>query len=223
MAEDTSNGKLVLHYVNFLKNAFVSVLQAAFGSDFTPEEYRYAADGVGGRQLTIYRGFSNRPTKFPIIIVESDEGDVSNDKLGDEAIREEPAPEPADQSVMVFAVFAGNMTLPIRIHIEAETTTDREMLTDLVAFYVRYAFKNLFHKYNFSYLRISAGEDGEEDSPASSTGKIFKGVVRVTCFAEYEQKVSLAFLDIIENINLDGLLVGSSPSDAIPVFDEPEV
>ena len=208
-----ADSKLLLHYSTYVKNAFCVCLQQAFANAYTPEEYRYSPD-ITKRQLSIYTAFPKRTSKWPLIVVESGRGDISIDKLGEEIVREEYDDNTGSEN---WAEFSGNMTIPITLHIMAETTSDRNMITDLCAIFVRYVFRSLFAKYRISYLRIDAGEDGEEENKTASTGRIFKGLVEVSCFMEFEQKIDLSMYDEIQEIDLSGILAGTSAQDQTPI------
>ncbi len=206
------DSKLIIRYSNYLKNAFCVVLQTALSDEFTPEAYRYS-ESVQDRQVSIYKAFPRRTTKYPIIWVEAGAGTLPVDKLGDDEIVDE-----SENS----ATYAGDMTIPMKISIEAETPTDRDFLTDLIAIYVRYVFRELFHRYQIHYIGIEGGEEGEEDRDSSKTGKVFKGFVSVQCFVHFNQEIDKRLIEKIESIDLSQATIGTNTEDQTPLFGPEE-
>ena len=209
MAEPALTHALELRFTNYVKNAFIEAIRVSFAHPFTPEQYRYDLKDPKKRQISIYRGWPKRVTKYPSILVESDPGDFSISTLDQEEAYsiEDRNGEETD------IVYAGVMVLPVRLTILAKSATDREKLTDLLSIYVRFVFRDKFYKSNIPYLDISSGEDGEEVVDGEV---IHKGRVTVRCQTEFHQKIDLTLLDAVAAINIAGILYGSQASDLQP-------
>ncbi len=204
-----ADGLLILQYTNFLKLAFVKVLQTAFAHPVTPEEYRYAPEREGGeRQISIYRAWPKRTVMYPLIMVEVEPGDVSITQLGQEIIKQE-----FDGVKLMANWYGGTVNIPVRLTVYAKTTTDREMLTDLLAIYVRYIFRDLFALNRIEYLDISI-DSSEEDRQGVP---IFIGTVDVRCQMEFEQKIDMTLYDDIQKVSLEGLKYGTDAGDLTPI------
>jgi len=202
--------ELDLRFTNYVKNAFVTALREAFANDATPKEYRYS-EIQAESQIGIYRAFPKKiAAKYPCILVETDPGDVSITTLGSE----EAYDIFNEAGLHTGRVYAGTMQIPVKLSILAETTTDREKLTDLVSVYVRFVFRDLFYKYNMPYLGISAGEAGEEGAGESRV--IYKGEVTVRLQTEFQQKIDMGVYDAVLAINLGEVNVGSKTADLQP-------
>jgi hypothetical protein len=201
-----------LRFTNYVKNAFVLALREAFAHEATPVEYRYNSTDKAKSQISIFRAFPKRSdVKFPVILVEVESGDFSISSLS----HEESYEIQDGNGLVTDVVYSGVMTIPVALTILTETTTDREKLTDLVAIYTRFVFRDLFYKYNMPYLGLDAGEDGEDTS--SANGKvIYKGKVRVRLQTEFAQKVDMSLYAAVNSINLEQVLMGSSATDAQP-------
>ena len=200
---------LELRYTNYVKNAFILAIRTAFAHPFTPEQYRYHLIEAAKRQIAVYRGWPKRQTKYPAILVETDPGDFSISTVGHEEAYtlQNNAGEDSD------IVYAGVMTIPVKLTILAKTATDREKLTDLLSIYVRFVFRDKFYLANIPYLDINSGEAGEDVVDGEV---IYKGQVTVRCQTEFQQKIDLTLLAAVNAINLDGVLFGTSSADLQP-------
>jgi hypothetical protein len=209
MAEPELTYALELRYTNYVKNAFILLIRAAFAHPFTPEQFRYHLTDASKRQLAIYRGWPKRQTKYPAILVETESGDFSISTVG----QEEAYDIVDDNGLVKDVVYAGVMSIPVRLTVLTKTATDREKLTDLLSIYVRFVFREKFYKSNIPYLDISSGEDGEETVDGEV---IYKGRVTVRCQTEFQQKIDQSLLDAVEIINIEPILYGSQTSDLQP-------
>ena len=205
---------LELRYVNYVKLAFVRVLRAAFAHECTPEEYRYNTD-TNKSHIAIYRAFPKKSPKYPALLVQTAGGEAGPTSLGNEEVYER---FDLDTDELLGKVVAGQLWLPTSITILAETTTDREKLTDLVTIYMRYVFMGFFQREQLSYLRVDAGEDGEEVIGAR---RIFKGKVSTRVQVEFDQFIDQSLFDLIETISLKDVRYGSKESD-LQSNNEPE-
>lgn len=209
MADPELTYALELRFTNYVKNAFILAIRAAFAHVFTPEQYRYHLTDPRKRQISIYRGWPKRQTKFPAILVETDPGDFSVSTVGQEEayiLRDE-------SGVDTDIVYAGIMVLPVQLTVLAKSATDREKLTDLLSIYVRFVFRDKFYKSNIPYIGINAGESGEETVDGET---IYSGKITVTCQTEFAQKIDLSLLDAVNAIDLSGVLLGTVNADLQP-------
>lgn len=201
-----NDGSLELRYTNYVKNAFVKAVREAFGHEATTKDYRYSTTEADS-QLAIYRGFPKRgPVKYPCILVEAEVGDISISTLGDEMYY-----EVLDEDGLVTNyMYSGTMNINVRMTVYADTTTDREKITDLLSIYTRFVFIDLFKKYNMPYLNIRAGDAGED---IEGDRVLYKGEVTVTLQTEFMQKIDMSLYDAVTTINLEDMKYGSSSSD----------
>lgn len=188
--------RFIVEQSNFLKRAFVSVLRTVFSDESIAEEYRYSPDRAK-RQLSIFRAFPKRITSLPCIIVETDISDVSIKQLGEEIV-EQILDD--DGKTVLGRIYGGVCWVPVKITIMAKTTTDREMLTDLVSSYIRFAARPLFAKNRVEYLDIQAGEAGDE--PLSEKDRMFIGTVDVKCQTEFRSLIDMSIYAKIQKISL---------------------
>ena len=199
------NSGIDLRLVTKVKTSFVVALREALGHPSAPPQYHYDVDDTK-RQVSIYVGWSNRIVKFPVIIVETGNSDVSISSLDGE----EGYPLTDSNGIDQYIVYTGVMSIPVQITIFADTMTDRDALTELVAFYIRFVFKDLFNLQNMPYLGINANAKGEE----VKDGKVrYKGDVTVTVQGGFTQQVDLSLLDYFNNINLDDIMYGTNNAD----------
>lgn len=202
--------ELELRFTNYVKNCFVTAIRTAFANSYTPAEYRYSPNQAE-TQIGIYRAFPQKiAAKYPCILVSSGEASTSISTLN-----QEQSYEVYDNSgTLTDLVFSGVMSIPVRLSILAETTTDREKLTDLLSIYVRFVFRDLFYKYNMPYLDIQAGEEGE-NIIGDGSKVIYKGFVNVRLQTEFNQKISMELYEAITGIqfNTD---YGTDPSNLQP-------
>ena len=218
--------RLIYGHTNFIKLAFVRLLQAAFSHESVPKEYRWAPakgdkrPGVksaqGQRQLWIYRASPNRETGLPAIFVEAEPADCSIAMLGQELVRQEfEFDATLGRDVLVEDIYSGPIFIPVKLTVVAKTTTDREILTDLVTAYVRYVFRDKFQKEKIDYLDIQAGDAGEEgDTPAD---RRFFGSLTVHCQTQFHQVIDRRLYDLIQSINMDDIKYGTSKDDLTPM------
>ena len=207
-----ADGLLILQQTNFIKLAFVHVLQQAFAHPATPEQFRYAPERQGGeRQIGIYRAWPKKTTMMPCIMVEAESADVSIKTLGDECTYEEID---ENTNTVTARIYSGVIFIPVSLSIYAKNTTTRELLTDLVGIYTRYMFRQLFHKNNIEFLDIRAGDDGQEEVDGEI---LFKGKVDIKCQTEFEQRIDMSLYEAIQSINIDGFKYGTSSTDLTPI------
>jgi hypothetical protein len=196
------NVKLVLHYVDFTKNSVCYCLRQAFAHNFTPSAYRYSDDPKKLRsQIEIYTSFPKTDVRYPTITVGTSSGDIGVTSIGDE--KNEPVLD-ADGNQTGFR-YSGTMKIPVRIQIYAGSTTDRDVITDLVAIYVRFVFRDLFYENRLNYIGVEAGEDGEEEKKNIPGEFIYKGKVDFDVTVEFEQEIPLDLYDLISSINLSAI------------------
>jgi hypothetical protein len=215
--------RLIYGQTNFIKLAFVRLLQAAFSHESIPAEYRWQPDkkkpGIkteqGQRQLWIYRANPKRTTGLPAIFVEAEPTDASIAQLGTEIMRQEFEFDPVlNKEVLKADIYAGPLFIPVKLTVVAKTTTDREILTDIVTGLVRHTFRDRFLKEKIEYLDIQAGDAGEEgDNPEN---RRFFGGLTVRCQTQFSHRVDLSLYEIIQKINLDGINYGTDESDLTP-------
>ena len=220
MPKKPSPDRLFYGQTNFVKLAFVRLLQAAFSHKSVPEEYRWApgnaVPGVsseqGQRQLWIYRANPKRTTGLPAIFVEAEPADASIAMLGQEIMRQEFEYDPIlKRDVLMADIYAGPIFIPVKLTVVAKTTTDREILTDMVTAYVRFVFRDKFLKEKIEYLDIMAGEAGEEgDTPEN---KRFSGSITIRCQTQFSQRVDRSLYELIQSVNMYDIKYGTNESD----------
>jgi hypothetical protein len=203
-----ADGKLILHHSNYVANAFRACLRTAFADPGTPAIYRYS-EQKAGRQIGIYRVYPKREIMYPHIFVETGVGDVSIDKLGLEVGY--PIFDPPDSNNVVAWKFTGDMFIPVKLTIKAKTLTDMQQITDLVAIYIRYAFRQVLAMSDIAYLGISAGSTDVEEGAGDN--HIYTGEVEVKCQTHYEQNVDVSIFDAVNALNLQGVTAGTSDND----------
>lgn len=181
---------MIVRLAQFIKLAFVALLRTAFESDVVPEEYRYNADEKLSK-LQIYREFPRRIFRPPCIVVTANAGDANIQVLGEE---ERFFETQEDKTV------GGLITIPINIKVYAATTTDRENLTDLLVFLIRFVFRNKLNKSNIHYKRIRILGEAKEEWQNQS---IYTNGITVDCITENQYIIPEKLIDIIEKINLD--------------------
>jgi len=218
--------RLIYGQTNYIKLAFVRLLQAAFSHESVPKEYRWAPTkgdtrpGVksaqGQRQLWIYRANPNRETGLPAIFVEAEPADCSIAMLGQELVRQVfEFDEILKRDVLVEDVYSGPIFIPVKLTVVAKTTTDREILTDMVTAFVRYVFRDKFQKEKIDYLDIQAGDAGEEgENPAN---RRFFGSLTVRCQTQFHQVIDRRLYELIQTINMDDIKYGTSEDDLTPM------
>ncbi len=214
--------RLIYGQTNFVKLAFVRLLQAAFSHESVPEIYRWAKNDKtkrpsnGDRQLWIYRANPSRTTGLPAIFVEADIADVSIAQLGTEIMRQEfEYDETLKKEVLKADIYAGPIFIPVKLTIVAQKTTDREILTDMVTGMVRHVFRDRFLKEKIEYLDIQAGDSGEDgDTPAD---RRFYGTLTVKCQTQFSHYVDRSLYDLVQSVNLDGIKYGTDDGDLAPM------
>jgi hypothetical protein len=215
---------MIYGQTNFIKLAFVRLLQAAFSHESVPAEYRWkpsknqpgVASAQGQRQLWIYRANPKRTTGLPAIFVEAEPADASIAMLGQEITRQEFEYDPVlKRDVLVEDIYSGPLYIPVKLTVVATTTTDREILTDMVTGFVRYVFRDKFLKEKIEYLDIQAGDAGEEgDNPANMR---FYGSLTVRCQTQFFHRVDRRLYDMIQSIDMDDIKYGTSEDDLTPM------
>jgi len=220
MPQTPDPNRLIYGQTNFVKLAFVRLLQAAFSHESVPAEYRWRPGrwepGVkseqGQRQLWIHRANPKRTTGLPALFVEAEPADASIAQLGQEIVRQDYEFDPVlKRDVLVTDYYSGPLFIPVKITVIATTTTDREILTDMVTGFVRYVFRDRFLKEKIEYLDIQAGDAGEEgDTPAN---KRFFGSLTVKCQTQFHQAIDRKLYETVQSVNLDDVRYGTTPDD----------
>jgi len=219
--------KIFIGQSNFLKLAFVRLLQAAYSGPDIPDEYRWQprspnpaqVSEQGARHLWIYRASPNRTTGLPAIFIEAEPGDFSITQLGNadrEIVNRIYATDPVSLATYVAVeIYGGPIWVPIKLTIVAKTTQDREILTEYTAILVRSIFRPVFLKARIEFLDIQAGDAGEEgDSPAT---KRFLGTVDIKCQTQFKMPVSTELIQRVRTVNLDGLRFVDAGGDVEPI------
>ena len=203
-AEITEEG--IFQYCTWVKNAFLVSLRETFSHPDSSEAYRYNKESELS-QISIEREYAKKTTKFPAIVIEAEPGDVSISSLGSEQIDTEYSDEELEQ----YRVYAGKLTMPVKITILGETCTDRDKLIDLVSIYVRYLFRDIFYRNGLLYVDIKSGADSPD---TRTSGRLLhKGSVKIQVHAEIRQKVPMSLFEAIESLNFSELLFGTDESD----------
>ncbi len=204
--------KFLMEESNFLKLAFVRVLQVVFSDPSMPPQYHY--DEIREkRQLANFRAYPSRTMPAgPCIIVEAATGDVSITSLGEEIVEQEW--DTVDKKKLLANIYGGPVFIPVRLTILAKKTTDRDIITDLVGGYIRYGARQLFAANNIQYLDIRSGEDGEE---GEGTNKRFRGKVDIKVQSEYKQRIDMSLKARITKINLSEIRYAVAGSAELPV------
>jgi hypothetical protein len=213
---------------NFVKLAFVRLLQAAFSDESVPAIYRWAPPKQvpagkpqqGDRQLWIYRANPNRTTGLPAIFVEADPADCSIGQMGSGnaeimgTIYAEDPNNPGKQYLKT-RIHGGTIFIPVKLTIVAKTTSDRGILTDFVTGLVRVVFRQKFQESRIEYLDIEAGDSGEEgDTPAN---KRFFGSLKVRCQTQSKLFVDESLRARVMSVNLAGLQFKDAEGDILPI------
>lgn len=182
---------MIIRISNYIKLCFVALLRTAFSADFIPQEYRYNSN-VKESNLLIYTAFSRRNFRPPALVVSAEASEANIQVIGSE---EWLYTTPEDNKVV-----GGLITVPITIDIYANTTTDRDNLTDLVLMFVRFGFRKKLNSANIHYVDIRTGGEGTE--PWSGT-ILYKNSVKITCRTESSYELPKELYELIEGINLD--------------------
>jgi hypothetical protein len=190
-ASSTNEPRFVYLYINGIKNAFVKALRTAFLNEATPSKFRYNED-ITKSQVDIRSDFPQRIIKVPIINVEIDAGNADVTYVGDEFLGEATL---ANDGVDGYR-FGGKLTLNVNINILGGTMRDTEHLSDLVALYVRYLFRNKFAESNMAYTKCSVGKIMEE-------GQYFKGSVSTETTTEFDHILAKNLYETINDINFE--------------------
>lgn len=238
MAKTPDAARLFYGQTNFIKLAFVRLLQAAFSHDSVPPEYRWAPQKMlkaqqngdpadvpensvkkptnGQRQLWIYRANPKRTTGLPAIFVEADPADASIAQLGTEIMRQEfERDELLNKDVLKADIYAGPLFITVKLTVVAKTTTDREILADMLTGMVRHVFRERFLREKIEYLDIHGGDSGEEgDNPEN---RRFFGEVIVKCQTQFYHYVDRGLYDLVQSVNLDGIKYGTDADDLTPM------
>lgn len=77
----------VIRYTNTIKTIWEKYLRVIFGSNTTPEEYRYNSNEKKSR-IRIYKEFPRRVYNLPMITISAQSGDASLRYLGNEVVKD---------------------------------------------------------------------------------------------------------------------------------------
>ena len=172
---------------NYTKDAFTSALRFAFANVANFPDYKYT-DKEATSKVQIFKEFPRRIFRPPTIVVRAGASDSSLASLGDqEYTRIASATNPVDQ-------FGGKMTVPIIISIHALTTTDREKLTDLTAFFIRHLFRAKFAELGIVYTKIATVGEGQFEWDNQI---VYTNGVTVDTYQEYTAEIPVALTDMI--------------------------
>jgi hypothetical protein len=164
----------------------------------TNEYFGYGTKVKGvqpGSKIQIYTEFPRRSFHPPIIVVHAGAGDVSLSALGDEFLQEN---RDETGAVISYTTF-GKMTIPIEITAFALTTTDRERIIDMCAFYIRHIFRPKLAEYGIAYNKITTGGETQviwDNQPLLGNSLI------VNCYTEFENVIPVDFIEGINSLNL---------------------
>lgn len=186
--------RFLLPFTNYLKDAFVNCLRVAYSSEEAFPDYKYNQQETLTK-LSIYKAFARRSFKSPAIVVTAGSGDFSFTVLGDSEQMNSHTANPSDLKDR----YKGAYTLDIDVKIYAESTSDREKLTDLTAFYIRHLFRPVFQSNGVAFKSIRvAGESNEEWDEKN----LYTNVVTVSCYQEYTAEPIIQLADIIRDITV---------------------
>ncbi len=201
---------LEFNHIQYVKNAFAFVLATAFANECTPERFRYNFKDEDKRNISIYRAFPKRVTLLPMITIEAAAGDASFTTLGEETGYEIKDVDGADPNLVLGKVFRGTLKLRVNIIIWAETTTDRDCVTDTVSKYMRTLFFGVFLRHKVPFLEITPSELPPE---VRDRKRLHKGQVTTWVQTETTQFVDQSLLDEFAIMNLTEVKFGSSDAD----------
>lgn len=182
-------------YTNKIKLGFVNALRYAFKSTLVPDIYKYD-DIFEKSQIAIFRDFPRRVRKFPLLLVKANSADASIKLFNEEEIA-----EIVNQTTGLVDTVEVRLivNLPITITIMAESTTDRERLTDLIVFFVRAVFRNRFAQEDISYTNISIGGENQE---TINEKVIYTNSITIDCYAELTENIDYTVFVDINKIHL---------------------
>jgi len=186
--------KSLFSLTNRVKLAWVNSLRYAFKSSLTPDIYKYS-DKLEEAQIAIYREFPLRVKKYPCIVVK-----VSPTRAGIVMLDEETISEVYENNVVKSIRYFLPMGIPVELTVYAQTTTDRERITDLLYFFVRALFRNRFAQEDMSYKNIRLG--GEKTEIEGTGKQIYVNSVEVDLYLEIEREIDMTIFEEIKKIDL---------------------
>lgn len=187
--------KSLFDFHNRTKLAFVNALRFAFKNPPTPDIYKYS-DIQNSSQIAIYRDFPRREPKWPALLVAADAGDISVQHFAQEELEEIYD----DDNILIGYQAGGRFVIPIKIRILAQSTTDRERLTDLVHLFVRFLFRNRFADERIAYTKIRT--TGESNFKLADETIIYENAIIVEVYGEIDQTFDVSTIELIERIDL---------------------
>jgi len=189
------NTSYIFKYTNYLKAIFVVFLRTAFKAESIPERYRYNRDENQSR-IQIYRSFPRRTFRPPTIVVSAEAGNASVSSLGYEELKSIKD----DLGNIIGYQIYGKLEIPVKITIYSLNTSDREILTDLVALCLRYLFRQKLLDRGISYTKIRIGGEAEE---TWRNQILYTNTITIDCYSEFTIDLGVDIVDIINNINVE--------------------
>ena len=97
----------------------------------------------------------------------------------------------------------GRMLIPISIVIHTLTTTDREKLTDLTAFFFRHLFRAKFAELGLSYNKISTTGEGQFEW---DNQVVYTNTVQIPIYQEYYSDLPFSIAELIKSFQITVIL-----------------
>ena len=197
-----------LRAVNYVKLAFVVTLQEALASQTTPPQYRFNKTDPKAGQIRVYRGWPKVNVFLPCVTVETGDIDMSISSLD-----HEQAFEVYDSNGNITEiVYSGKIVVPVTLSVATESVNDRDSLVEMIGFFVRFLFRDLFYRHNIPYLGIRMVSKGTE----VIDGKVmYTGEIEVTCQTEFNHHIPISLLETINAIDLN-LMFGTNTGSLHP-------
>ena len=183
---------------NYSKDAIVSALRFSFKNVPDMPDYKYDEDESVSK-IQIYKEFPRRLFKPPTIVVRAGSSTFDLTSLGDDEVLTDKI---YDQNVQYVRTW-GKMTVPISIIINTLTTTDREKLTDLTAFFFRHLFRTKFAELGLSYNKISTTGEGQFEWDNQI---VYTNTVQIPIYQEYTSDLPVSIIELIKSFQITVIL-----------------
>lgn len=179
---------------NYTKDAITSGLRYAFQNVPGLPDYKY--DPVeANNKIQIYKEFPRRIFRPPTIVVKAGSATMDMTYLGEVENSQEVLADPAN----AYQIVQGKMMIPITVKVYALTTTDREKITDLVAFFFRHLFRTKFAALNLAYTKI---RQNGEDQFTWDNQIVYTNGVSVDIYQEYKSQIPIDISQMMDDFEI---------------------
>ena len=185
-------------FTNYIKLAFVAVLRYAFSSDLVPDRYKYTTE-ERTTKIKIYRSHPKQIEMWPCIILRCGSSREDISALGSEEALEDIT----DASGIPTGVsYMGSLNLPVDIEVQGKSTKEREQITDLAIFFLRFLFRQKIQEKGIAFTRINIHGESEDEIDKEI---IYKNEITIDCYYEfthdYENIININ--EIIRNFDIE--------------------